>query len=185
MPTESAEYDRRIEEPGPGENVGDVGDPQSIRPFRGEAPFEQVRCRTRALPAPDGAWRLVSAHAGQACPVYERGDPFAPGTHASGRVSPSACRPSSRSTWASCGSPGSSARTRATKALANGPTPPSTGETQACKVDVSSTFMNAFLPTGEASTKTVPVQIFLNWHHIVGQIGGKTPCPKGAAVTKF
>lgn len=66
----SIDYDREVEEPFPGAQVGDVRDPQPVRCGGGELPPHQVRCgRGRCgltagltAPAPVGALDLSQPH---------------------------------------------------------------------------------------------------------------------------
>src|SRR5262245_7539994 len=51
----------RVDEPGPGRDVGEIGDPELIRPHRGELALDQI-CRIIRLVAADGGSAFATAH---------------------------------------------------------------------------------------------------------------------------
>ena len=78
------EHDRQIEEARPGRNVGDVGDPQQIRPFCREVAVDQVRRLTVAA-LDRGGDELAPAHTGKTCRRHQPGDALATNANAFGR----------------------------------------------------------------------------------------------------
>ncbi len=59
-PAEGVEHDGVIEEPRPGRDVGDIGNPQPVGCIRGELPLDQVRRRPGAAVASCCADTLAS-----------------------------------------------------------------------------------------------------------------------------
>jgi hypothetical protein len=80
---ESVEHHREVKKPGPGRDVGDIGDPQPIGRGGGEVAFDQVGCRLRTALAHGGGYPFASAHSAKACGLHQARDPLTPEIEAS------------------------------------------------------------------------------------------------------
>ena len=75
--TPGVQHDGQVEEAGPGGDLGDVGDPELIRPFRHEGALHQVRSGSGGGIAPGGPDMSPPAHPRQRGPAHEARDPLA------------------------------------------------------------------------------------------------------------
>ena len=79
------EHDSEVEEAGPRRDVGDVRDPEPIRPGGREVAIHEIGCGPCLAIAESRVGTLAPAHAGQAQRAHEPGDPLAADVHAERR----------------------------------------------------------------------------------------------------
>jgi hypothetical protein len=99
-PGEGVEDDGKVEEAGPGRDVGDVGNPELVRPLGPEIPIDQIGGRPHPLVADGGPGLPSPAHADKAGRTHQALHPLATDTDArvrqlgvDARRAVGACRP--------------------------------------------------------------------------------------------
>ena len=82
-PAEGVDDERRVDEPGPGPDVGQVGDPQSVGRRRAEDPLDEVgRSAARRARAWSSAPAWCGSTPSEPSAAHEPGDLVAPGVDA-------------------------------------------------------------------------------------------------------
>src|SRR5262249_53933272 len=76
--TPGIENDGQIQKARPGRHIGDVGNPQLVRPGRGELPIHEIGSGPRRLLAHSRATRFATTHALHTGVAHQPGDPLPP-----------------------------------------------------------------------------------------------------------